>query len=276
MSRSFQLSLLGTGQGKGFLFGKGVLAKYLDQHRTTAIPGHQRRVEALRNWINALSSTDAPESVLEQSFVGHILCDVLGYTAFPAAAPEQASLYPKPGAKITGIRRVPDAALGVFQANDFTFTAVVELKTPGTGLDEPQPRDNNESPVQQGFYYGERILGVRWVLVTDMRIIRLYSVRSSDEYEEFDLTRCVDPTGGASEFRRLHFLLHHDYLIKSHEGSQVARLYAKSSEKQIEIRKWFYSTYYSIRADLFEALSKASKAIVPRPTHEGNRSRPGY
>jgi hypothetical protein len=38
MHRGFQLSLLATGQGKGYLFGAGVLEKYLEQHKTTRVP----------------------------------------------------------------------------------------------------------------------------------------------------------------------------------------------------------------------------------------------
>jgi hypothetical protein len=192
MHRSFQLSLLGTGQGKGYLFGRGVLDKYLDQHRTTVIPDERERVELIKEWLESLRTTTATESTLEQKFVSQILCGVLGYSLYPASPGHAASIYNKPGSKETGIRRTPDAALGSFTSGEHLFTGVVELKTPGTDLDEPQPSYGYETPVEQGFHYGTRILGTRWVIVSDMRVIRLYAVQNADEYEEFELDRCVE------------------------------------------------------------------------------------
>ena len=124
------------------------------------------------------------ETALEPRFTSQILCGVLGYRSHPAPAGVKATIYPKPSSKITGIKRVPDAALGDFMDSNIRFATAVELKSPGTDLDVPQPGHGYETPVEQGFYYGKHILGMRWVVVSDMRIIRLYSVESEDEYEE--------------------------------------------------------------------------------------------
>jgi hypothetical protein len=131
MPRSFQLSLLGTGQGKGFLFGRGVLEKYLDQHKTTPIDNAEQKVARITQWLESLSTTDASEASLEQQFVNAIICDVLGYVIYPTSPGQTASVYSKPSSRITGIRGTPDAALGHFSSADYLFTVVVELKSPG-------------------------------------------------------------------------------------------------------------------------------------------------
>ena len=266
MQRGYQLSLLATGQGKGYLFGSGVLEKYLDQHKTTAIPGEQQKAEAIREWLESLKATDATETTLEPKFVSAVMCGVLGYVPYPAPAGAKATIYPKPGPKVTRIKRTPDAALGEFSDSDDHFVVAVELKSPGTDLDMPQPSYGYETPVEQGFAYGKKILGVRWVLVSDMRIIRLYSIETADEYEEIDLAECLDRDGSPNaNFRMLILLLHHDYLVKDRRTSQVSMLYAKSAERQIEIRETFYQVYFAIRADLFDAIKKASAVLTPAP-----------
>lgn len=266
MRKTYQFSLFASASGKGLLFSPGVLTQYLDDQKTVVLPDELERARKIRNWLDSLGESDVAESTLEAGFLNDIMGDVLGFSLYPAAG-KTASLFPKPPAKFSRIARTPDAGLGAFSDVEMRFTGVLELKTPGTDLDQPQPGYNNETPVEQGFYYGRRILGVRWVVVSDMRFIRLYSAESQVEYEEFDLARCVDDEGApTSELRRLFFLLHADHLINAFESAPVALLYAKSNQRQLEIRDSFYEVYYEIRADLFEAITMASSAISPPPS----------
>ncbi len=259
MHRGYQLSLLDTGQGAGHLFGAGVLGKYLEQHKTTPIPDEEVRIRRVQDWLDSLSSSDASESSLEQKFVSEILCGVLGYVVHPARSGSTATLYAKPSQKVTRIKRTPDAMLGEFTDSLYRFVVAVELKSPGTNLDLPQPSYDYETPVEQGFYYGNHILGVQWVVVSDMKLVRLYSVESEDQYEEFHLSDCAERQAGISTaFRKLIFLLHHDYLVNGGRASQVALLYSKSAERQIKIRDSFYDVYYRIRTDLHDAIRTAS------------------
>ena len=62
MHRGYQLSLLDTGQGKGHLFGAGVLEKYLEHHKTTPIPDQEARIGAIREWLESLKASEASES----------------------------------------------------------------------------------------------------------------------------------------------------------------------------------------------------------------------
>ncbi|MBI3947613.1 MAG: N-6 DNA methylase [Armatimonadetes bacterium] len=265
MRNGAQLSLFG-GAGKGHLFDPEMLSRYLREHRTTLLPDLDARARAIRDWVDGISATTAGEATLEHKFVSDILHQVLGYVAHPQLP---ASLYPKPGTATTGIRGTPDVALGEFTASETRFTAVMELKSPGADLDLPQPGHGNKTPVEQAFDYGRRILGVRWVLVSDMRVIRLYSVESAGEYEEVALGDCVTADGKPTEsFTRLHFLLHHDYLVSGHEGSQVALLHDKSAASRLKMRDSFYDAYYNVRADLYNEIRLASSQLPRAATRD--------
>jgi hypothetical protein len=246
------------------LFRQGVLAQYLDDKRSEPIPNEVARVDALRSWVSSLGGRRGGlELSLEQAFTQAVLVNVLGYTVYPSPT---ATIYPKPPAALTEASGTPDAVLGAFpEGQSARLDAVLELKGPGTPLDAPQARENHETPVEQAFGYGESILGVRWVLVSNMAEIRLYSVESRDSYESFALADCVRDEGA---FRRLYFLLHHNYLVADAGGSPVTALLRKSASAQAQIRASFYATYYRIRADLLEAVGAATIGFTPAPSRD--------
>jgi hypothetical protein len=251
---------------RGPLFDPQVLRQYLQDHAKDPVPGEEQRVAALRGWLRALPSAAAKETSLEQEFNRVVLGDVLGYRLFPA---EGATAYAKAPAALTGIAQEPDVLLGRFDVDEPTVSAVLELKKPGTDLDAAQQRTSRDTPVEQAFGYGERILGVKWVLVSDMQKIRLYSVESPTEFETFDLAACVAGDRAADDFRRLFFLLHCDYLTGDGDGDgATTALLAKSHSRQAEIKSSFYEAYYEIRSDLLEAVREASVALVPPPSSD--------
>lgn len=243
------------------LFAPKALAQYLEDQRDTPIPGEELKRRVLADWVGGISGAGVGEGNIEQQFNERILVNVLGYLAIPG---ERASLYPKPPTAITRIAGTPDVALGQFRSlNDGDFVAIVELKPPGTPLDAPQAGHPLKlSPVDQAFDYGRHILGTKWVLVTDMRVIRLYSVDSPTEFEGFDLHLAAQD---ADEFRRLYDLLGWPYLCDRLSESAIGRLLAKTATRGIEIQEGFYSAYYMIRADLLSAISDASKDLPHLP-----------
>jgi hypothetical protein len=264
-----QLALM-SGAAEGRLFGEDTLNRYLSDNRTTSIPGESGHAKILADWLTAISSSASKETSLEPKFIQDIICGVLGYTIYPPAPSAVATVWAKPPSSATGIAQEPDLGFGHFAfGGDSSFVAVGELKSPGTPFDTPQARKDPKTPVEQAFEYGQSILGVRWVLVTDMRVIRLYSVDSIGAFEKFDLADCIDSQGKVTEkFRRLYFLLDRDFLIGDGERSPVSSLYAKRSVRQLEIRDGFYEAYYQIRTDLHQATVKATSQFKPRPTRE--------
>jgi hypothetical protein len=245
-----------------------VLDQYLLELRSNGIQGETERAGKLRSWLADLSaSKGTKETALEQAFNQRVLEDVLGYRLWPAS---DATAWPKSPTAVTGITGEPDVMLGEFIEGEAPeFLAVLELKGPRVNLDKPQARASGLTPVEQAFEYGRGILGVRWVVVSDLRRIRLYSVESPHEAISFDLERCCTATGEpTASFRELWGLLSRECLIDGGPNSAVARLLSKSMSRQLEVRDSFYEAYYLIRADLLEAIQNASATISPTPTRD--------
>ena len=96
--------------------------------------------------------------------------------------------WPKPPVSVTGLHGEPELILGKFGNQQAPITlAVVELKSPGTSLDAPQPSYRNRTPIEQAFDYAHSLPSCRWVVVTDMRLMRLYAIDTQDEYHELIL-----------------------------------------------------------------------------------------
>lgn len=258
-----QLSLL----SRGPLFDRQVHDRYVTEMRGKGVPQEVARAKALGEWVAALAgAATAKESELEQAFNQKVLCDVLGYELYPAPT---ASAWPKAPSNVTGIRGVPDVALGRFVPDvEPEFLGIVELKTPGAGLDAPQARARALTPVQQAFEYGEQVLGVRWVLVSDMRIIRLYSVDSPHDHTTFDLTQCVRGETPMPAFRELYWFLSRECLVEGANESPVAMLLAKSVSRQLAIKDSFYDAYERIRADLLTSIKAEVDKTNPRPSRQ--------
>jgi len=226
------------------------------------IPDEAAVLAEVRSWIGALGANKAlGEAALEQRFNSSILGKVLGYTLFPQEAGTIATAWPKPPARATHLAGPPDVALGEFDSSSNRFLAVVELKTPGTNLDAPQARVPPLTPIQQAFEYAQALIGVRWVIVSDMRLIRLYEVGDSTSYELFDLqevARGGDPLGD------FHALLSHRSLVAGGDDSYLSRLVATSLDKQQDLRAEFYDVYSQIRQDLYTAIAAAPElATLP-------------
>lgn len=247
---------------RGPLFERQVLGQYLIDLRSYGIPQEAERARSLAEWLTELeSSQGTKETSLEQRFNQKVLGDVLGYRLYPSP---EASAWPKTSTSVTGIPGEPDVTLGRFvEGEPPTILAVLELKGPKANLDKPAM--SGKTPVQQAFEYGEQILGVRWVLVSNLKVIRLYSVESPTETVVFNLADCVAGDSPTAKFRELWALLSYERLVADGDSSSVSRLLAKSVSRQLEIRDSFYETYYQIRADLLGAVSKASQTLDPPP-----------
>ncbi len=245
-----------------------MLNQYLLELRSRGIPQEAERARLLRDWLTDLdASQGTKETALEQAFNQRVLGEVLGYRLWPDG---NASAWPKTPTKVTAIGGEPDVMLGRFKDQEPPeFLAVLELKGPKTDLDKPQARASGLTPVEQAFEYGRGVLGVRWVIVSDMRRLRLYSVESAHEAVSFDLDQCCTATGEPTEaFRELWGLLSKECLLDRGNDSAVARLLTKSVFRQLEVRESFYEAYYQIRADLLQAIQGASTVLTPTPSRE--------
>jgi type I restriction-modification system DNA methylase subunit len=245
--------------GDGLLFNRSILDRYLNDHALTHIPNRARRVEALRNWISNLpnSPSEAQESQLEALFATDVLGAICDYTIWPNPG---SSAWIKPPTSVTRLSGTPDVVFGSFaEGSEYEFRAVLELKSPGCNLDAPQPsHPQRATPVEQAFGYGRHLLGVRWVLVSDMKVVRLYSIESDHAYWTFDLSSACD---GHDAFDQLWWLLSNLNLNASDVDGFTGAIYELSNSTRVESRDSFYEIYVRIRADIYEAIG-ASASIA--------------
>lgn len=248
---------------RGQLFEPDVLAGYRTDLKTTAIPGEAAVKAAMAGWVAGLAATKgATEAALEQAFNDTIFVRSLGYTLYPSAG---ATAWPKPNSTVTGIPGTPDVCLGEFSPASTEFLAVVELKTPGTNLDLPQARVPPLTPVQQAFEYAKGIAAVRWVIVSDMQVLRLYEVSDPSTYQFFDLPEVAK---GGPALRDFYFMLSRTHLLEGGSQSPVALLAAKTADIQADLRTGFYDAYYDIRHDLYQAIAAAPELAPASVTPE--------
>ncbi|HET7576354.1 MAG TPA: N-6 DNA methylase [Sphingomicrobium sp.] len=177
------------------------------------------------------------ESQLEQEFNRIIVQDVLGYVAPAPSKPGTMRVkQPVPGGTTV------DLALGQFSDNDSHIVAPFELKGPKVPLDRIMP-GRQKTPVQQAWDYAMDAPGARWVLVSNMKELRLYAVgHGRQEYEHFDLRRL----GEQEELSRLQLLLHAGRLLTG----ATANLLSRSALADKDVTNQLYQDYKRLREEL--------------------------
>lgn len=188
------------------------------------------------------------ESQLEQEFNRTILQQVLGYAApSPAIVGTMQVKQPVPGGTIV------DVALGRFVDGKASIIAPLELKGPKVALDRIMP-GRAKTPVQQAWDYAMDAPGARWVLISNMKELRLYAFGQGRQlYESFDLRKIGQP----NELQRLRLLLGSDRLLTG----ATAELLTRSAQADREVTNQLYRDYKELRAQLMEFVASHHPSI---------------
>ena len=148
-----------------------------------------------------------------------------------------------------------DGALGFFykDTGKKDVRVVIELKDARTPLDKKQNRSSHLTPVEQAFSYANKN-GSKcgWVIVSNFVETRLYKSNSSLEYETFDMRKMKDE----KEFLRFYYFLCKEHLIAETGKSVIDELYQENEAEGVDITNQFYSTYKTIRNNLFTCLKE--------------------
>ena len=193
------------------------------------------------------------ESQLEQQFNHTVLQQVLGYSASaPGVAGTMQPKQPVPGGTIV------DVALGRFTSGQATIVAPLELKGPKVALDRIMP-GRAKTPVQQAWDYAMDAPGARWVVLSNMKELRLYAFGHGRQlYEIFDLRKIDRP----EELLRLRLLLGADRLL---DGA-TTDLLARSAQADRDVTNQLYRDYKALRAELLDF-------VIARSPHVGVEAR---
>ncbi len=208
-------------------------------------------LEAARAWGDRASDPGfvlQNESQLEQEFNGTVLQQVLGYAAPSPSSPGTMQVkQPVPGGTIV------DVALGRFDRGEASIVAPLELKGPKVALDRIMP-GRAKTPVQQAWDYAMDTPGARWVLVSNMKELRLYAFGHGRQlYESFDLRKLGQP----NELKRLRLLLAPNQLLTG----ATAELLARSAAVDREVTNQLYRDYKELRTNLMSFVAAQRPAI---------------
>lgn len=212
----------------------------------------------LQKWKTSLQSGSL-NKIKEISLHGQFLTDlfgaVLGYTGITDGHGEAWEYQAE--VSIPGAGQA-DAALGFLSSTTNRIVAPIELKGAMTSLDHPMTR--GYTPVQQAWRYGNSVAGCRWVIVSNYRELRLYSMeRTPAEYELFEIERLTDP----AEYARLQLILGRDHFLAESGASRTEHLLAASGAAEKAITRKLYSDYRTIRGDLFRQLTSTNPEKDP-------------
>ncbi len=248
------------------LFDDVILNRRRNEWATEPLPGFEARISAVRDFWRSLSVTKGrrKETALEQEFNRAVFVELLGYRLYPGLEGAWTA-WPKPATDATRLAGEPDLLLGNFNnAGTFEALTVVELKRPKTSLDAPQPTYENRTPVEQAFDYAKRLPTCRWVIVSNMEILRLYAINFSDEYHELDLEPIAP--GRNDNYRDLYRLAGYDYLIDGGTDSSTSRLLAAARDEQASFREGFYKIYVEMRDILLDTVDQWCEGKYDRNT----------
>jgi hypothetical protein len=187
------------------------------------------------------------ESSAEQTFNSEIFGTALGYLQVGQAV--EATLLPK---RSSG-RDTPDFVLGRFDltADVEEWVAVGEIKNARTDLDQPQVgRPSRETPVEQGFRYATTKPGVEWVLVTNLREVRLYKNGYTGAYHAWALHTLRD----RERLFEFYVLLRPEGLLGRGREPVAGRAFRESISAGRDLTEGFYGLYKVVQQKLIACL----------------------
>lgn len=226
------------------LFNPRLIAK-----RCPTAPTPPQHKQILHDWAQTIRDGSIvkksnKESAIRSAFIQKIFVDILGYVPFGSGATQTIREEQHTGGGSA------DAALGRFGTSSDAIIAPVELKGADTpNLDAIMP-GRHKSPVQQAWEYAADTPGRKFIVLSNMLEIRLYSYAHTRQvYECFDILALADSD---AEYQRFRLLLGADNLL----SGQTEKLLSESASAEKEITQKLYTDYKTWRVQLILALAQ--------------------
>lgn len=210
-------------------------------------PWQVARLTAWRDLVTPPGGDRLRESEHLADFMKDIFVDVLGYRR-AVDSPSAYSYARERHNPVDG--NFPDAVLGRFSSSEDRVVLVVEGKGPRDPLERPFA-GRRHSAVEQAYGYAIN-LRCDWLIVTNMREIRLYSKRADQRsYETFSIERLANDSAAR---RRFVFLLGAPRTLDPN-SCHLDELLDASEQQGREVTDEFYADYQSIRRALLARLT---------------------
>jgi type I restriction-modification system DNA methylase subunit len=226
------------------------------------IPDFDEKIAIVKKWhdyFNTGTLKTDKEKEVAPDYTSEIFIDLLGYQGKTASNTTFTSEY-------TIGTKFPDGVIGLLnrQEQDDVITAVVELKGSMIPLDQPQKREKNYTPIEQGFGYKRLLRNCPFVIVSNFYELRLYNDNEID-YEVWNLDDLLDETDNYFNFRKFYYLLCAKNLITEIGVSRTESLLSEIRLEEQIITKKFYADYKSRRHLLLQNLYQKNETLRNDP-----------
>lgn len=213
----------------------------------------------LKDWADLLSSEQGKkfkEREILPTFLIDVFVTLLGYTG-PAAGGTQYTMSHEKHVQVDG--KFADAVLGAFTANESQILVAVEGKGPLDPLDRPHA-GRKMSAVDQGYRYAIN-LPCDWIIVTNMREIRLYH-KGSDQHT-CDSYSIADLVEDDALFQRFVFVLGAERVVSAEGKCHLKDLLGESERIGKELTREYYGEYAGLRVEFFRKLCESNPKEQP-------------
>jgi SAM-dependent methyltransferase len=215
--------------------------------------------EILRKWAGLLESTRADElteSELLPDYLTDLFYGVLGYRG-PTATGERYTLSREKRVEVDG--EFADAVIGDLGGVRDRPLIALEGKGPRDPLDRPFA-GRRMSAVDQAYRYAIN-LPCEWILVTNLREIRLYH-KGHDQrtFERFEIQSLA---GNEAAFRQFVFLLGAERAVPPSGRGHLDDLLRASEQAGVELTRRYYAEYSRIRREILARLRVANPDVLP-------------
>lgn len=234
------------------LFNSRLLRERMQRFSFPAGGEFKKKINVIAKWQKSLRDSDlskTKEISIQGLFLSKFFGEVLGYTT-QADGKKEWNLTQHPGNDIDA--RIPDGSLGFYSSDKSATKAVIELKDAMTSLDRRQSaRRENFTPIEQSYLYATKYDGCNWIIVSNIREIRLYNKsKTQSYYESFNVLQLEED----EQFKRFYFLMSKDNLLGDGALSPLDELLQASEAQEKSISGDFYSAYRELRLKLFKHL----------------------
>jgi len=243
------------------LFNKRILHSEIEKYTFPSDRQLKQKINMLKRWKKALSQSNLDETKevsLQGDFLNNIFKFILGYISQTSGKSEW-TLIQEATTEVGS--KSADGLLGFFTTDkDKNLPKVIiELKDARTNLDTKQrSRKEQQSPVEQAFSYSTKFSGIRWVIVSNFKEIRIYNKdKGQGYYHSFTLSDLVEE----DNFKEFYFMFSQKTLISKTNESVMDALGEMTHINEETISKEFYRKYKNTRIKLYKHIVRINKGI---------------
>lgn len=215
----------------------------------------------LGRWAELLSGERGQryrETELLADFLTHVFVEGLGYAPPVARDAEGRYTFTREShVEVDG--KFADAVLGDFSPAGEHSVVAVEGKGPRDPLDRPFA-GRKMSAVDQAYRYAIN-LPCDWIVVTNLREVRLYHKGSTQKhYERFVV---ADMAADSREVARFVYILGAERVVPRRGRSHLHELLAQSNVAGEALTHRYYEEYATTRRDVFAMLRRDNPGVAP-------------